>query len=106
MQNIAFTHINLFNGRLNSDLQEDITLLVEIKPRGKVVDGNIANIGPATETEIPAGYREIDLSGKYVIPRLINAHCHLFGNGRPRALAFAPESILMSFVKIMNSPLG
>jgi len=106
MQNLAFTHLNLFNGKLDSDLQEDITILVEVKPNGKGVDGTITHVGPSDEADIPPGYREINLSGKYVIPGLINAHCHLFGEGRPRALLSAPESVLMFFVKLMNSRLA
>ncbi len=31
----------------------------------------------------PEGYEVIDLSGKYVLPGLINMHVHLFGSGKP-----------------------
>ena len=106
MRNLAFTHLNLFNGKIDSKLQKDVTILVEVKPCGKLGTGKITQIGTKSEVQIPSNYRVTDLSGKYVIPGLINAHCHLFGDGRPRALISAPEIILMLFVKIMNSPLG
>jgi len=106
MQNLAFTHLNLFDGKLDSDLQKDVTILVELEKRGEAVEGTITQIGPTAEIEIPPDCRVIALPGKYVIPGLINAHCHLFGDGKPRALASAPESILTLFVKLMNSRLG
>lgn len=106
MQNLALTHLNLFDGKLDSGLQRDITLLVEVKAREEGVEGTITQIGPSAETEIPADTRVVDLSGRYAIPGLINAHCHLFGDGRPRALIGAPESVLAFFVKVMNSRLG
>ena len=106
MQNLAFTHLNVFDGRLGSDLQEDVTILVDLTERGKTTEGTITDIRPASETEIPADYREIDLAGKYVIPGLINAHAHLFGDGKPRALMSAPESVMVFFVRVMNSRLG
>ena len=31
-----------------------------------------------------AGYEEIDLQGKYILPGLINMHVHLAGNGKPQ----------------------
>lgn len=106
MDYLAFTHLNLFDGRIDSDLQEDVTLLVEVKPKGNWVDGTIKQIGPSKMVEIPTNTQVINLTDKYVIPGLINAHCHLFGDGRPRALLSAPESIMKVFVKLMKSPLG
>lgn len=100
MQNIAFTHVNLFDGRLDSSLQEDVTILVE------VASGTITHIGPAAATAIPANYRTIDLTGKTVIPGLINAHCHLFGDGQPMALFSAPPLVMKLFLAFVNSPLG
>jgi imidazolonepropionase-like amidohydrolase len=106
MHNLAFTNGNLFDGKIESDLHKDVTILVEVEPRGKLVAGVITQIGPVDEVPIPSDFRVIDFGGKFIIPGLINAHCHLFGDGTPRALASAPESILQLFVKIMNSPLG
>ena len=43
-----------------------------------LVDGEkIAAVGPATELKAPAGARVVDLSGKYLLPGLIDSHEHL-----------------------------
>jgi len=106
MQNIAFTNSILFDGRLESDLQEDVTILVEVSKCAEGTNGTIKEIGPATEVIIPTGYKVFDLSGHYVIPGLINAHAHLFSDGQPRALASASENILGLFLKLMGTRLG
>jgi hypothetical protein len=49
-----------------------------------VTNGRIDRIGPAASLKIPAGSARIDVSGRYVIPGLINAHGHL--NNGDRAL--------------------
>ena len=46
--------------------------------------GRILGIG--ADVDVPGGATEIDLSGKYVIPGLIEAHGHVTG-------AWAPESV-------------
>jgi cytosine/adenosine deaminase-related metal-dependent hydrolase len=99
MQNLAFTHLNLFDGKLDSDLRRDVTLLVALEKRGKATEGTITRIAPSSAVEIPSNHRIIDLSGKYVIPGLINAHARLFGTGKPMAVSSAPESALKFFVK-------
>ena len=106
MRNIAFTHLNLFDGRLESDLQEDFTILVELNEGGSGPTGTIQEIGPASEISFPSGTDVFDLSGKYVIPGLINAHAHLFSDGQPRALVSASEKILGLFLKLMGTRLG
>jgi len=106
MQNLAFTHLNLFDGKLDSAVQEDVTILVELAPRGQLVEGTITHIGPTDDTQIPAGAREIDLAGKYAVPGLINAHAHLFGDGSPLAVASASESVMKLIFGLMNSRLG
>ena len=98
--------MNLFDGRLDSDLQRDVTILVKLEKVGEATEGTITHIEPSAEIEIPPDFRVIDLAGRYAIPGLINAHCHLFGDGKPRAVASAPDSILALFVKLMNSWLG
>ena len=44
-----------------------------------LVTGNvIAAVGPASEVEVPAGARTIDLPGMTLLPGLIDAHSHIF----------------------------
>lgn len=40
-------------------------------------DGRIAAVGPTAEVEVPAGAHTVDLTGKYVLPGLIDGHVHL-----------------------------
>src|SRR4051812_26104499 len=42
-----------------------------------VVDGRIAWVGAASELKAPAGAAVTDLSGKFVMPGIINLHGHL-----------------------------
>ena len=47
-----------------------------------VVDGDrIAAVGPQASVRIPEGARVIDLSAKWIIPGLIDAHIHFFQSG-------------------------
>jgi imidazolonepropionase-like amidohydrolase len=55
---------------------------------------------------VPAGYRRIDVAGEYVLPGLINAHAHLFSDGKPLPSILTNESLegVVSFA--FHSPLG
>ena len=48
-------------------------------PGGTIVisDGQIQSVGPSAEVTVPAGAQTVDLSGKTIIPGIINAHGHL-----------------------------
>jgi len=47
-----------------------------------LINGNrIAKVGPAGQVEIPADAEVLDLSHATVLPGLIDAHTHVFGNG-------------------------
>ena len=48
-----------------------------------VVDNRIATIGDSSATPMPAGARQIDGRGKFIIPGLIDTHIHL-GNAADR----------------------
>jgi len=42
-----------------------------------ISDGRVSSVGPADETGIPDGATIVDVSGKTIIPGLINAHGHV-----------------------------
>ena len=65
-----------------------------------VESGRITAFGPRGAVTAPAGARRVDLSGKTVIPALINAHAHIGyekfikAGGESRPENFTPENIL------------
>jgi imidazolonepropionase-like amidohydrolase len=42
-----------------------------------VADGRIVSVGPADEVTIPGDAERVDLSGRFIIPGLVNAHGHI-----------------------------
>src|ERR1041385_1353603 len=42
-----------------------------------VDNGRITWVGPAAQLKVPAGAETVDLSGKFVMPGIINLHGHL-----------------------------
>src|SRR3954453_20294521 len=45
--------------------------------------GKIEQVGPTAATPAPPGDRVRAVRGQFLVPGLINAHAHLFSNGRP-----------------------
>jgi len=41
-----------------------------------ISDGRITKVGPRSGVEIPAGYQQQDLSGKFVVPGYVDTHAH------------------------------
>ncbi|MDF1513245.1 MAG: amidohydrolase family protein [Anaerolineae bacterium] len=102
MPALAFTHAHVFDGTLDGDLQEDVTILVGFEEEGKGAEGTITRIAPSADAELPGGCRVVDLSGKYVIPGFINAHVHLFGDGKPMAIMSASDAKLAVMKKLLS----
>lgn len=77
------THCNLFDGTDDGPFRPDMTVCV---------DGNrICRVAPSDDITASAAFDDsdfetIDLSGKYLMPGLINLHVHLFGSGKPSKL--------------------
>jgi imidazolonepropionase-like amidohydrolase len=48
-----------------------------------VTDGQIADVGPSEKVATPAGAKVIDVTGKVIIPGLVDSHSHLGVYSRP-----------------------
>lgn len=66
---VALTHAKIIDGT-GGPVKTDQTLIF--------TDGVITAIGPSTGTNIPEGTREIDCTGKTIIPGLVMLHEHIF----------------------------
>ncbi len=63
-----------------------------------LVDGErIADVADAGE--VPQGYETIDLTGKYVMPGLINLHIHLPATGKPKKKESDPKKLVNLITK-------
>lgn len=90
--NYAFTNGKILDGTKDMQVQAGLCILVQ--------DGTITDIVP--DTADLAGYKTIDLQGRYIMPGLINMHVHLAGNGKPQKKQRDNEKLVK---KIMCSSL-
>ncbi|MFD4628379.1 amidohydrolase family protein [Streptomyces sp. NPDC058284] len=67
---LAFTHVTVIDGS-GAPPAPDMTVVVE--------GGRITGLGPTARTRLRPGTRTVDLTGKYLIPGLIEAHTHSDG---------------------------
>ncbi|MCG7376233.1 amidohydrolase family protein [Paenibacillus sp. ACRSA] len=95
----ALKNVNLIHGDANRNLKKNMTLLVN-------EHGLIQDIGQDHELHIPSHYTTMDLSGKYVMPGLINAHVHLFADGKPFSLSVSEGMLQFAYNRILNTSFG
>jgi imidazolonepropionase-like amidohydrolase len=68
-------------------------------------DGSIESVRPA-QAAPPSGARTLDLTGKYLVPGLINAHAHLFSDGKPLPTALTKPALESAVTAFFHSPVG
>ncbi|WP_431836490.1 amidohydrolase family protein [Cellulomonas sp. Y8] len=68
--------------------------------------GTITEVGPTAAVPVPAGYRRLSGTGRYVLPGLINAHAHLFADGKPLPPVLTSESAEHLVSAVFHSPVG
>lgn len=96
MSNYAFVNCNMIDC-VTPGISFNITILVQ--------NGKIEAIGKTAEIRAPSDYRIIDVSGKYVMPGIINAHVHLLGSGKP-VKASGGGTTQNKLVKLTKTKLG
>jgi imidazolonepropionase-like amidohydrolase len=67
-ETVVLTHAAVIDGT-GSAAQDDMTVLIR--------SGRIAAVYPSASQPVPAGARVEDLTGKWIIPGLIDAHVHI-----------------------------
>jgi imidazolonepropionase-like amidohydrolase len=67
-QVIALSHATLIDGS-GSPPQRDVTIVLD--------NGRIRDIGASSAVAVPADARVVDLTGKFVVPGIINGHGHV-----------------------------
>ncbi|MEG0070726.1 MAG: amidohydrolase family protein [Raoultibacter sp.] len=93
----VLAHGTLFDGTSQSaDVREDVNIYVE---------GDRIVAIRQHEAQLEEGYECIDMTGKYVLPGLINLHAHLFGTGKP-SKALAGGGSAQTLIKITKTALG
>ncbi|MHA1143797.1 MAG: amidohydrolase family protein [Candidatus Helarchaeota archaeon] len=97
--NLALTNCNIIDGNRDSQVIEDGVILIKNIVKEGETPGLITAVGRASETKIPDDYKVIDLEGKFVLPGLINTHCHLMSSGKPSRLISLMGSFSDEFIQ-------
>ena len=77
---LAFVGGRIVAGLGGEPIEEGVVLVRE---------GRIAAVGPAAEIDVPRGSTVLDVSGKTIVPGLVNTHGHV---GATRGLSQSPEN--------------
>lgn len=93
----AFVGATIINGDKNVPILENGTVLVG-------PDGNIEAVG--TDIKLNPSVEIVNVSGKYIMPGLINAHVHLFSNGAVARKSGAGGSMIKFAYTVLRSFLG
>jgi len=89
---LALTNCRIYDGRKDSEVIKDGLIIIDFSKRTPTtkdsgINGNpfgvISYVGGMDDKKIDKNDRKINLKGYFVIPGMINAHCHLTSSGRP-----------------------
>lgn len=95
----ALTGATIVTGDADGTVLPDQTILVD-------GTGTIERVAATVDCPVPDGYRIINASGRFVTPGLINAHAHLFSDGKPLPSILLNESVEGLVATVGHSPLG
>ena len=79
-QVIVLTRATVIDGS-GAGAQKDVTIVME--------NGRIRDMGPSSKLPVPAGATVLDLSGKFIVPGIINAHGHVGAKTEPQLRQYA-----------------
>ncbi|SFC56935.1 Imidazolonepropionase [Nocardioides terrae] len=96
---LAITHATVVTGDARGTLLEDRTITVDDS-------GLITTVAPTAQVEVPVGARVIDATGRFVQPGLINAHAHLFSDGKPLKPVLADPRVGTLVARFLRGPIG
>ncbi|MDN6209144.1 metal-dependent hydrolase family protein [Bifidobacterium crudilactis] len=95
----AIGNVNIVNERAGDGLLRGYNVVVDGK-------GTITAVGPRDTTTIPEGCHRVDGRGKYLLPGLINAHVHLFSDGKPLPELLTGATFQHAVSSVLHSPIG
>jgi imidazolonepropionase-like amidohydrolase len=104
--NYAMINCNIIDGRKESTIISNGVILIKNLVEEDETPGLIEKVGSMDEVKIPEGYTKIDLDGHYILPGLINAHCHLTGSGKPMAIVKLSDKWMERLVSFLATPIG
>jgi imidazolonepropionase-like amidohydrolase len=76
----VLTHAIVIDGT-GAGAQKDVTIVIE--------NGRVRDMGPSSKISTPAGATVVDLTGKFVVPGIINAHGHVGAKTEPQLRQYA-----------------
>jgi imidazolonepropionase-like amidohydrolase len=76
----VLTHATVIDGT-GVGAQKNVTIVIE--------NGRIRDMGPSSKVSTPAGATVVDLTGKFVVPGIINAHGHVGAKTEPQLRQYA-----------------